>query len=500
MTKDSQKLFNRPGYISLQDYVEDIQEMKRYGPWKLPLGSLDYLHFLFLSFVLKISWFKDILYIYHTSKISPSYKIIFSFLEKNLFFDSMSEGDLHCRGFFSYHLQKTITIKDRSWVIIGQGVSENRDIALSKALGEIVERMVSGLYDMNRKIINESVLDLVKKYQVVYPPKYHRFLDIQKNKQKSLNHLSSEKIPWVEGYNLITKEKTYIPRQITSWFDQNYKTKHYFINPTTNGAAGYFTKDGAILRGLLEVVQRDAFFVHWLTTTAPHIIEQETLPEKIKERIKNFELLGISLYLLDVTDIPIPSVFIVATNSQSKVPQIVLTGASSLTFEEAINDGLREMVMACEMFFYKNSEIESKYEKNEPEPFISNIGKIGRQLYWKGEIRVKEFNWFVSGAKVSYNELCKQNLLSEDDDSNKLKKCLEVLGKLDIGYHPVVYFPENKIQKQLGFYIAQVFIPKAFPLYLVEKHGTFDSDRLEEFALSKNNKEWKLNTLPHMFS
>ena len=51
----------------------------------------------------------------------------------------------------------------------------------------------------------------------------------------------------------------------------------------------------------------------------------------------------------------------------------------------------------------------------------------------------------------------------------------------------------------MGF-VVQVFIPKAFPFYLIEYLGTFESRRLHEFAESKQIAGWQLNPLPHMFT
>ena len=53
---------------------------------------------------------------------------------------------------------------------------------------------------------------------------------------------------------------------------------------------------------------------------------------------------------------------------------------------------------------------------------------------------------------------------------------------------------------KMNFFVVKVFIPKAFPFYLLEKYGTFESDRLREFSEWKGVKDWKLSTLPHMFS
>ncbi len=500
MSHISSKLFDRPGYVSAKEYVNDINHIKVNGPWKLPFGVMDRAHFFLLTVIIKFSWFTDVLYIVNSSSIGPGYKIIFSFLKKTLSIDSMSVRSLSLRGYYSFYLEKRIVQSNNTWTMSGQGVAEDKATAFSKALGEMMERAISGMFDMNKDISFASPKEFIKKYPVMYPPIHHRFLDIQKNKFKELLHDEGKPIAWMKGKNLITKERTYIPKQITSWFSENMKARGIFINATTNGIAGYFTKDGAVLRGLLEVVQRDAFLVHWLTMTPPEVILEETLPEKIREKIKEFELFGISVYLLNVTSISIPTIFIAAINRQAKLPQVVLSGASAVSFEEAILSALTEMVMVSEMFHYRNPVVESKYKNIKLEPFISSVGKIGRQLYWRGDERVAEFEYFLSGERVSYGEVCKKNLVCKEDDSAQLEACLGVLKNFGSDYYPVVYFPENKLQKKLGFYIAQVYIPKAFPLYLFEAYGTFDSDRLTDFAKSKNKLDWKLNPHPHMFS
>jgi hypothetical protein len=201
---------------------------------------------------------------------------------------------------------------------------------------------------------------------------------------------------------------------------------------------------------------------------------------------------------LNTTSIPIPSVCIAAINEQAEIPQVVLCAATAVTFEEAILNALKEMLIGSEIFYYMDDDKESG--EDEPEPFVSNTGKAARQLYWRGIEKVKQFSWFISGERVSYGDVCKHDIQCDINDNHQLKRCLEILMDLGNDFHPIVYFPKNIVQKKLGFYIAQVYIPKAFPFYLFEGHGTFDSDRLQEFALSKNVQEWHLNPAPHMFS
>ena len=495
------KLFGRAGYISIKEYVEDITHMFEDGPWKLPLRFGDRAQLFFLKMVIRFSWFADNLYIVHPSNFSPAYVTLLSYMQKKQLFDSITERNLHSRGYFSYYLEKKAIVRGQTWVMSGQGVAEDKATAFSKALGEMIERAVSGMYDTNKDIVVASPDELMKRGPMIYPPKHHRFLSVQKEKFEELRHSSADPIAWVEGTNLMTKEKTYIPRQITSWFSENRNAKkNVLAHATTNGAAGYFTKTGAVLRGLLEVIQRDAFLVHWLTMIPPRVIDQKTLPEKIREKIRQIEILGLSLHVLDVTSLAIPSVFIAAINTYGKVPQVVLSGAAALTFEEAIENALREIIVIMEMFYYADGKAQSGYASIEPKPFVSNLGKVGRQLYWQGTHRVERFKWFISGESVSYSDACKGDIYCGGSDMDRLKKCLRILKDLGKDYYPTVYYPKNKIQDEIGFYIAQVYIPKAFPLYLVERYGTFESDRLQEFALSKGVSDWQLNPLPHMFS
>lgn len=492
-------MFDKKGYVPLKEYIDDITDMRKNGPWKLPLGMSDRFHLFFLNLVARFSWFSDALHISHLSDISPSYSILLSYLKKKRFFDSLTERDMHFPGYFSYYLEKEVTVNNLPWIIRGQGVSEDKATAFSIALGETIERAVSGLYDENKEILIASPEEIQKEFPILYPPRFHRFLDIQKKRYEELRHDPKQSMEWVRGMNLVTREKTYIPRHMTSWFTENRKGKKTLINATTNGAAGYFTRSGAVLRGILEAVQRDAFLVHWLTMIPPSIIRQETLPDGIRKIIDGFTSSGITVYILDCTSLSIPSICVTAINEQSDVPQVVVCAASALTFEEAVENALKEMLIGSEIYYYmdENKEMETALE---PEPFVSGFGKVARQLYWRGTEKVELFKWFLSGKSVSFDDISQGDHQCGPSDAERLRKCLEILKNLGGDYYPLAYFPKNEIQEKLGFYVAQVYIPKAFPFYLFEAYGTFDSDRLKEFALTKNIQNWCLNPSPHMFS
>lgn len=477
-------------YLPLRTYLEDIERMRKLGPWKLPLRMGDRLQLWLLKILLSVSWFGDRICLLHPHRWSSAHQMLLVFLYKQGIFASITEKQLSGAPYFSYLLKKG--------KISGQGIAKDRDTALSKAMGEMLERMISGMGDLNKKRVRASVVTLEKRGCVAwYPPRLHRFLDVQKEYFPQLCRARADVFEWVWGENSITKQKTAIPRQMTSWFFGASAVKEpILLDPNSNGCAGYFTRTGAVLRGVLEVVHRDGFLVHWLTMIPPRVIAQATLPEKFRSIIQGFAAQGIEISILDVTALDIPSVYVAGIGLDQKTSRIILSGASGVTFEEAIESALEEMVLFSPTFRAHKPAPSVNFS----EPFISALGQKTRQLYWRGETRVEAFRWFLSGESITYAQACEMDMTENESDQKQLASCLERLKKQGQDYYPIVYFPEHPIQETLGFFVAQVYIPGAFPLYLNERYGTFESDRLHAFALAKGKRDWKLNPLPHMFS
>ena len=494
-------LFHKPGFVPLKAWLEDVRSMRKSGPWKLPMSMGDRVQMFFLGIIEKFSWLSDSLFISNPADVSPAYSLLVTYLHKQGIFDSFIERDTGYSGYFQYLFEKDMKKGNGVGAAIVRGQCSGKDpaTALSKAIGEIIERTVTGLYDRNTMLRSASPEKMMENdVPIVYPPRYHHFLDIQKKKFPELNHDRKKPILWVEGDNMVTRKKTYIPQRMTSWASRE-RHESMLVHATTNGSAGYFTRSGAVLRGLLEIVQRDGFLVHWLTMIPPQIIRNDTLPEAAQEMIRKFEARGISVSVLNTTALLIPSVVAIGISTQAEIPQIVLSGGADTTFEGAIQSALDEMVMSIGMIHTEKSDTDRVFGKSDFEPFVSYLGKIERQLYWCGAEKVDRFKWFLSGEKTSYQEACDFDVDCPRDDTSRLRGCLKKLRYLGHDYYPIVYYPTNPIQQSLGFFVAQVFIPKAFPLYLFEGYGTFESERLQEFARSRGVADWKLNPLPHGF-
>jgi len=473
--------------------------MKKSHQWKLPLGLGDQIQLTLLTFFLKISWFSKILFIKHEYQWSPAYSIIINYLKKKRVIEDIFNEETRHSQFYSYFVRKKTIINGKEKKIIGYGTAENESKALSKALGEILERTLFQTDDTANEKNNviDSPYNLIqKKQKIIYPPLYHHFLEIQKKTYPKLITDPLIPISFVNGINIITGEKYFIPRYLVFLNSVLPEVQRNYLYTTSNGCAGYFTKEGAILRGLLEIIQRDGFFVHWLTMTPPRLITQHSLPKLLQKIIEEFLSRGISLYILDVNSLGIPAVSIVGIYHQSEDSGVLLSGASDTSYEKAILDALTEINMLVTGLRYRKTDKTTE----DPEPFISRIDKDHRPYYWRNT-KIENMHWFLSGKKVDFNEIEKQYPHRENtNDTSKLKTCINILRTHGSDYHPIVYFSKDPLQTQLGFYCVKVFIPKAFPLYLNEFLGTFGSDRLNEFTQSIHKKKWTLNPFPHMFT
>jgi thiazole/oxazole-forming peptide maturase SagD family component len=492
--KNKNTLCNSPGFITLVEYIDNLVSFGERGQWRIPFGYMEWIHIYIVKFFIRISWLAKYVYIMYPHKLPPSYNVLVTYLMKHRILDSITESGTGMSGLYSYYAEKKIVSKKTTYILHAGAVASTQEEALSKTIGEILERAIGGVMDSNTEITFEKKSDIFLRSDVIYPPRHHEYLDVQMDNHHELRTDDSS-IALVKGVCLATGENVLIPKDMTSWFFGTRENDHLFINATTNGSAGSFTKEDAILGGLYEVIERDAFLVHWLIQTVPDCIHIETLPSDILLLVDLFKNKGIEVTILDtMTDTCVPTVAIFGMVGNGEDMRVVVSAAAGFTYVDAIRKALTELVIVSQqrIDFSKKINIESIT------PFVSTLDKDSRPLLWLGSDAVKRVQWFLSGKVVPYATVQKKDLKLGNNKSD-LVCVLSKLKHLGKGYYPVVYYPEHFVLNELNYYIAQVFVENLFPLYLVECYGTFKSKRLESFALFKNKPNWKLNPVPHMF-
>lgn len=85
---------------------------------------------------------------------------------------------------------------------------------------------------------------------------------------------------WAKVRSLTRGVKTYVPAQVISVIGPRAGKTEPLVRPIiTTGLATFPTRQGSVLRGLLEVFERDAYMITWLNQLSPKKITPETLSD-----------------------------------------------------------------------------------------------------------------------------------------------------------------------------------------------------------------------------
>jgi len=115
---------------------------------------------------------------------------------------------------------------------------------------------------------------------------FHRF-----DKRRSVH--------WVKGQSMLDGSERYVLAD-TIFYPFSHTTKPYtFAN--SSGSAAHRTKPMAEDSALAEMVERDAFMVHWLLRKSPHPIEPRSLPAELERVVRECRQRGWEVKLFDMT-------------------------------------------------------------------------------------------------------------------------------------------------------------------------------------------------------
>ena len=162
--------------------------------------------------------------------------------------------------------------------------------------------------------------------------------------------LPLDKFEWSEMTELNTKEKYDVPSNFIYHpyvLENNELTA--IIKGNTNGLASGNNMEEAILHGIFEVIERDAWSIFEITKKNKKEIDIETIKNKtIKETIEKFEKENIKIKLFDITaDIQIPTILASSDDTLLKDAALLSIGVGThLNPEIAVLRALTEVAQS----------------------------------------------------------------------------------------------------------------------------------------------------------
>jgi len=384
----------------------------------------------------------------------------------------------------------------------GFGGSPHHEVAMSKAVGEVLERYFLSTYKRDR-LHAASYTELSKRSTVIDIRQFDFFLDWQKKRFPAFAFDNESVFQWVEGRALQGGASVYLPAQLVYWnylhTPQGLPPEQVISMQTTSGSAGHFTKDEATLAALLEAIQRDAFLIYWLNTLTPRVIDIETITDptiiNVVEHLRRFNLEPI--FLNTTSDFKIPTATcVIIDRADAARPIFSIGSGAGFTVEETLLSSAIEALAV--LHFVSQQEpypIAQSYE-----PFTSAaITRFERLRAWQGPTMAERIPFFLSGKKQSVHEFI-GDAPSMDTVEKRLAHITNECAAHGEGYEIYIYEVKNLVLEQLGYHVVRAIVPELVPLYLVEFAAPLKARRLKEVPGKIGYRAAKeLNPWPHPF-
>ncbi len=381
-------------------------------------------------------------------------------------------------------------------IIHCRGVAESFDEAASKVVGELLERYAFSHYRV-RDFVRSSARNLhksAKGSRVLDIFSLAGFADWQKKRFPEFNYNANSEFYWLKGRELTGNSPAWIPAQLIFL---NYSTKKhgepYLIHPSSNGAAGHFTKEEATLAAIYEYVQRDGFLLYWLRGKSPPRIDKDTITDKsILEIISRLERYNFSVILLNTRhELTIPSCVCVLVDNSESGSRYSIGGGASLDINSALRSSIFE---ALGMHRWSRGQDVFNINLEQYEPFLdNNIGQYERTLIWKNRFLWPHFeNIFLGGPIESVSQILSGVPSNFPNAKEELNFVLSLFRRQGDGFEIYSYEASNPMLNTLGYHAIKVTIPALLPFYLKEPYAPLGARRL-------NTDKEKLNPLPHPF-
>jgi len=357
------------------------------------------------------------------------------------------------------------------------GLSVNSDHeALRATVSEALERHIwarTDDYFANR--IVASFRDLTET-RATDPLRFAGYSAAQRLHNPNRLHVSADtNFLWIDSYSLTRERPIAIPAQIVSTFyEKNMppeKKEPRIRDCITTGLATHRSKTEALLGGVLEVIERDAFMIMWLNELPlPRIAHNDIMKgnpalEELLKRCVRYRLFVHFVRL--ITDAPAYALMAVVRDPRM-LPPIAVGLCAHASMSRAAEKALLEALRAR-----KNARARVRtYGK----PFTKKPSEVNfaeRHLYWADPSHTPALDFLTQGEETALEE----SVWNNDDPKAHLERIIDWCR--GSGYECIVVDLGKSKKNVLGLDIVFVVIPELQPLYLNEARRYEGGERLK---------------------
>jgi ribosomal protein S12 methylthiotransferase accessory factor len=154
-------------------------------------------------------------------------------------------------------------------------------------------------------------------------------------------------VPWVDAWDVRTGALAWLPAELVYLGDPVPRGGRRIAYATSSGAACAPTLDGAVLKGLLELLERDAFMIAWACRLTLPLVDWRGHRRLRALDERYFRRTGLEYAVVDLSSFHgVPSVFAVVRAPRSEAAALGVGAGTAATIEAAWWKALSE-AFAC---------------------------------------------------------------------------------------------------------------------------------------------------------
>lgn len=341
----------------------------------------------------------------------------------------------------------------------GSGAGLGIQVAYWAAVGETVERYACGILHPEDLIFGSSTELSRRGYRSVEPKRWTLFHLSQYNKVPFVPFQEDTVIGWVRAESLTHGEERIVPASLV------YMPYHPYFTESGEQVIGYAISTGtacarsraeALLKGICEVVERDAAIIVWrnrLACPRVHIDPQSALYPLFQER---FARPGLEYTLVYTTlDLTIPSFLGILKDRRREPPGIIVGGAAHPDPYKAALKTLLELVQGLkwmDQIGYKPVQAEEGFRN------IRSFDDRAR-LYAFGDMQEAcQFFW-ENSHEIPLSSIPS---LDTNDASMNWRRCCDLLSQCGLEVIALDLTPVDVLA--CGLHVIKVLIPECEPM------------------------------------